>query len=572
MNLPWPAPAENHSHDDRQELCPLLAQLSEPLREVAVETPHLFRYLHAIPIEQLGLPEYRAELSYQPRKVPGLNIIYPVGGGGYVHVCSDPEDAYDHYISIEPSFGIELGFVSEIERRLIAYLESLDRATSDDELAQALSKAVEDSFPVQHRSRREGSNRQGPLERESGEPDAPVAAGADELEAAKYTIIRDKVRGGVLEPLLQDPHVETISCSGVGRLFLEHRIFGSLKTSFAFESSEELDDFVLRVSQKVGKPITDRIPIVDAVLPDGARINIVFGRQISRRGTNFTISKSPSTPMSILNLVEFGTLDYTIAAYLSLVVSEGMNIFICGEGGSGKTALLNASSSFLSPDAKIVSIEDTPELRVPHRNWIREVVREGSAGQANSDVTVFSLLKAALRQRPNAIILGEIRGAEGNIAFQAMQTGHQVMSTIHASSVEKLIQRLTGIPINVPKPYIDNLNVALVISIVRLPNGELARRVVSVSEIVNYDSQSNSFSFVEVIRWNGEKDNFEFIPASFLMETTISFRRGLPRGNKKAIYDELTRRKVLFEKLHSRTSGFFELYEILSKAQKEGLL
>ena len=158
--------------------------------------------------------------------------------------------------------------------------------------------------------------------------------------------------------------------------------------------------------------------------------------------------------MSILDLVEGGTLTYEMASYISLMLGEGMNTFVSGETASGKTTILNAISTFIPPNSKIVSIEDTPELQVPHQNWTREVVRGG--GESSSSVTMFDLLVAALRQRPNEIIIGEIRGAEGAIAFQAMQTGHACMATFHAASVEKLIQRLTGEPINVPKTYVDN--------------------------------------------------------------------------------------------------------------------
>ncbi|OGO50320.1 MAG: hypothetical protein A2148_06535 [Chloroflexi bacterium RBG_16_68_14] len=567
VKLPWAPPAEQHDHNREGGQCPLLTQMPQAFREAVEQAPHLFRYLHAIPIDEPGLPEYHSELSYQLAQLQRVNVVYPIGDVGFVHVCSDPEDSYDHYITVEPNFGADLELPVEVEHRLIAFIERLAAAKSDEELTQVLDKVIEDACALK-RPQQQDKHRNGSGQRKF----APITVTKEELQAIKYVIIRDKVRLGPLEPLLRDPHIETITCSGVGRLFIEHRVFGHLKTNFAFESSEQLDDFVLRLSEKAGKSLTDRQPIADAILPDGARINIVFGSQVSRRGTNFTISKAPATPMSILDLVALGTLDYTAVAYLSLLVREGMNIFICGEGGSGKTALLNAVTVFVPPDAKIVSIEDTPELRVPHGNWTREVVREGSAGQAGSDVTVFALLKAALRQRPNAIIMGEIRGEEGNIAFQAMQTGHQVMSTMHASSVEKLIQRLTGNPINVPKAYVDNLNVAVIMGTVRLPGGKLGRRVLSVNEIAEYDKRSDSFSFVEVLRWNGASDGFEFIPQSYLMEQKIAFRRGLPSENKRAIYTELTNRTMLFEKLHARVSNFFELCKVLSKAHTEGLL
>jgi flagellar protein FlaI len=262
-------------------------------------------------------------------------------------------------------------------------------------------------------------------------------------------------------------------------------------------------------------------------------------------------------------------MDYQMAAYLWLMVSEGMNVWASGETASGKTTLLNALTGFINPSSKIVTIEDTPELQVPHPNWIREV-GVVSATAEDSSVTMFSLLKAALRQRPDNILVGEIRGEEGAVAFQAMQTGHSVMSTFHASTVEKLIQRLTGAPINVPKAYVDNLNVVVLISAVRLPSGKKGRRIMSINEIIDYDSESDAFSF-----WNSARDVFEFTGSdnSYLMEQAIAPKRGIDSVNKRAIYDELERRAALLKNLHGRdTKNFYDLYQVLSKAQREGLL
>ncbi len=311
-------------------------------------------------------------------------------------------------------------------------------------------------------------------------------------------MVRDKEGLGAVEPLIQDTYIEDVSCSGMGTLFVEHKIFGSLKAGITFDTMEEVDRFVIKLSEKIGRPVTVRNPIVDAVLPDGSRVNIVFGGDVSKKGSNFTIRKFSSTPFSLLDLIEAGTLSYEMAGYLSLMIGTGMNAFVSGETASGKTTLLNAITTLIPPNHKIVSIEDTAELQVPHPNWTREVVRGSADG--GSSVTMFDLLKAAMRQRPNEIIIGEIRGEEGAIAFQAMQTGHACMATFHASSVEKLIQRLTGSPINVPKTYVDNLNLAIIMSAVRLPSGEMARRVLSINEIIAYDSEANSFNFIEVFR------------------------------------------------------------------------
>jgi flagellar protein FlaI len=316
-------------------------------------------------------------------------------------------------------------------------------------------------------------------------------------------------------------------------------------------------------------------PIADATLPDGSRINIVYGKDVSKRGSNFSIRKFNETPLSVFEILEFGTVNYQMLAYLSLAIGNGMNVFVSGETASGKTTLLNAVTTFIPPLSKVLTLEDTPELQVPHKNWVREVVQTTRTEDTNSGVTMFDLLRAALRQRPDEILVGEIRGKEGNVAFQAMQTGHSVMATFHAASVEKLIQRLTGDPILVPKNYVDNLNVVILTSQVKLPNGRTGRRITSIAEIVNYDSALDAFSFVEAFRWNQEKDFFEFTGymTSYVLEYKIAAKLGLASNKKQDIYIELERRALILERLHreKKVTGFYEVLEVLSKAQREGL-
>jgi flagellar protein FlaI len=274
-----------------------------------------------------------------------------------------------------------------------------------------------------------------------------------------------------------------------------------------------------------------------------------------------------------MDLIEANTLSYEMAAYLSLTVGHGMNLFVSGETASGKTTTLNALTAFIPPNAKIVSIEDTPELQVPHPNWTREVIRGTSKSNSESSVTMYDLLKAALRQRPNEILIGEIRGQEGAVAFQAMQSGAAAMATFHASSVEKLIQRLTGNPIDIPKTYIDNLNIVVIQSAVRLPNGKIGRRVLSVNEIVGYNPASDSFSFIEVFSWDPVLDRFEFrgYMSSYLLEEKIALKRGIPPVQKRTIYHELEKRASLLERLHQRdVRDFYELYRVLAQAYRQG--
>ncbi|MCS6788855.1 MAG: type II/IV secretion system ATPase subunit, partial [Aigarchaeota archaeon] len=244
---------------------------------------------------------------------------------------------------------------------------------------------------------------------------------ADPMLAAgiRHYVLMEKTAHGVIEPFIRDPYIEDISCDGVGPVFIVHKVFEGCVTNIEFRDEKELDQFVQRLSIKCGRPASFRNPIIDAQLPDGSRVNIVYGSDVSRRGSNFTIRKFSDTPISITQLIKWNVLSAEAAAYLWMLLESNMNVWFCGETASGKTTLLRAAAVFIRPTAKIVSIEDVPEIVVPHENWVSEVTKKGEAG--TSGVELFDLLKAALRQRPNYIIVGEIRGQEASVAFQAMQ-------------------------------------------------------------------------------------------------------------------------------------------------------
>ena len=563
--LPYKETSE-HRHKGNAFECSVFRMLPAELQDLSRKKPHLWDYLHRLPVEKIGVPQYHETLQRSLGDLPTPNLIYPVGNGIYIHVLHDLGDARNFYIAIEPGMNQDLSPVMDtVVTRLVDYIGDLDDDDGDSQKRTQLLLNSLDKICVV---------RKGAKASDKAPSNGKVAISKPDMEALRYVLVRDKEGMSLLDPLIHDPNIEDISCSGIGPLFVERKIFKSLKATLAFHTFEDLDTFVIRMSEKIGKPVTYKDPIVDATLPDGSRINIVFGGDLSKRGSNFTIRKFATTPLSILQLVSFNTLTYEMAAYFSLALAHGMNMFVAGETASGKTTLLNALTTFIPPTGKIVSIEDTPELQVPHPNWIREVIRGSTKSGNDSAVTMFDLLKAALRQRPNEIIIGEIRCEEGAIAFQAMQTGHAAMATFHAASVEKLIQRLTGNPINIPKTYIDNLNVVAIQSMVRLPNGKEARRVISVNEIVGYDSSSDSFSFIEVFRWNPAEDTFEFsgYMNSYLMEEKIAMQRGIPPTKKRTIYTELTRRTNILKRLHDqKVDNFNELYQILSKAYREGV-
>lgn len=568
--LPF-TPEATHSDGSNPATCPLYRLLPRKLQEESQQRAYLWEYLHSLPVDQVGIPQYEESLSQAMGDMKSPNLIYPVGQGLFIHIYPDPNDSRDYYIAIEPGMTEDLSeVVDQVERRLVDYVHYLEQGGSSEDRTQLLLQSLDRVCEVSERGGQPGRRSWLSFGRRGS---SKVELTPHQFGALRYLIVRDKEGVEQLEPLIEDPYIEDISCSGVGPVYIEHRVFKGLKASVGFTSMEELDSFVIRLSEKIGKPVTFRDPIVDATLPDGSRINIVFGNDVSKRGSNFTIRKFSWTPLSVLQLIDSGGLSYEIAAYLSLMIAHGMNVFISGETASGKTTLLNAVTGFIPPTAKIVSIEDTPELQVPHPNWIRETVRGVTKTANDASVTMFDLLKAALRQRPNEILIGEIRGEEGAIAFQAMQTGHAAMATFHAASVEKLIQRLTGDPINVPKTYIDNLNVAVILSMVRLPDGKEGRRILSINEIIGYDSSSGSFSFIEVFRWNPVNDTFEFTGSmnSYLLEEKIALSRGIPPHQKRKIYQEMDRRAKILKRLHQQgATDFYGLHKVLSKAYREG--
>ncbi|WP_290597250.1 MULTISPECIES: type II/IV secretion system ATPase subunit [unclassified Archaeoglobus] len=597
-NFPFkPRPLEEEHDHTNMATCGIYKLLPDRMKKEVQKNLHLLEYLHILPLDKIGIPKYVPKLD---RKKHGdmdrPNLIYPADEQIYIHVYPDKNDMRNFYIPIEPTLltGVD-ELLKEVETRLVDYITDVDFDPEDNEekiriLKEALREVCEiadkeeENFIENTRAEirlipklklnffgRNGKN---------GFRDK-LKVTPQQYKALEYALIRDKVGLGILEPYIRDKYIEDISCSGLGPIFIEHKIFKGLKSVIEFRDEETLNKFIIRLAERIGKPVTYKDPIVDATLPDGSRINIVFGNDISKNGSNFTIRKFNETPFSVLQLIEFGSLDYMIAGYLWLLISEGMSGFICGETASGKTTLLNAITAFIRPEAKIVSIEDTPELQVPHKNWTREVTRGSTRaggireGGGTSDVTMFDLLKAALRQRPNYILVGEIRGVEGNIAFQAMQTGHPVMSTFHAATVEKLIQRLTTEPISVPKTFIDNLNFVVIQSAVRRPDGKLVRRVLSVSEIVGYNPQKGGVSFIEVFQWDPVTDTHVFTGygSSYILEQKIATRLGIPPNKKKLIYEEVEKRAKILKKLDEEgVRDFYEFFKAISKIYKSGLL
>jgi flagellar protein FlaI len=293
---------------------------------------------------------------------------------------------------------------------------------------------------------------------------------------------------------MNDPNIEDISCDGVGvPIYVYHRDqrFGSVRTNAKFDTEEELGSFVMRLSQKCGRSISIADPLLDGALPDGSRVQATSGSGISMKGSHFTIRKFTADPMTCVDLLNYGTVNSEILAYLWLAIEHGKSILIAGPTASGKTTMLNAPSLFIRPELKVITIEDTPELRLPHENWVSQVSRtgfgpEGVSGKKLGEIDLFDLLKASLRQRPDTIIVGEVRGREAYVLFQQMATGHPGMSTIHAESMMAVVNRLRTPPINLPPSLLQHLDLLLVLTRQRI-KGKYIRRSKELVEVTGYD-------------------------------------------------------------------------------------
>jgi flagellar protein FlaI len=304
-----------------------------------------------------------------------------------------------------------------------------------------------------------------------------------------YYIVRDFVGYGKIDPLMKDHLIEDVSADGVNiPIYVWHRVYESLPTNIIFKDEAELDSFIVRMAYLSGKNISIASPILDASLPNGSRIQLTYGNEVTRRGSTFTIRRFRVDPLTISDLITFKTVSSEMAAYLWYIIENRASVLVAGGVASGKTTMLNCLSMFIKPEMKVVSVEDTQELNLPHENWIPSVVRLGfgHGDKRSGTITLFDLLKAAVRQRPDYIIVGEVRGEEAYTLFQAMATGHLGMCTLHAESVEAVINRLESEPMNIPKPLIAMTNVIMIMARTEM-DGRPARRASTTAEVVELD-------------------------------------------------------------------------------------
>ncbi|TGC09416.1 type II/IV secretion system ATPase subunit [Methanolobus halotolerans] len=338
-----------------------------------------------------------------------------------------------------------------------------------------------------------------------------------------YYLRRNFLGSDRIHSLMLDPNIEDISCDGVDiPLFLYHNEYRNIKTNISF-GEEELNSLVIKLCQKSGKHISISEPMVDATLPDGSRLQATLGKEITTRGSSFTIRKFRGDPITAIDLINYNTCSVEMVAYFWLAIENGNCAIFAGGTASGKTSMLNAVSLFIPPLSKVVSIEDTRELTLHHDNWIAGVTRKSLSAGSTGEVTMYDLLRSALRQRPEYILVGEIRGEEALTLFQAISTGHATYSTMHAGDVQTVVNRLDSPPLNVPHVMLQSLDI-LSIQTQTFVKDKRVRRTHSIVEFTGIDAKTGHIRINELYRWDALTDTFKRSGDSYAINKIIQAR------------------------------------------------
>ena len=382
-----------------------------------------------------------------------------------------------------------------------------------------------------------------------------------------YYIYRDFIGLNKIEPVINDQLIEDIECNGVKTpVYIVHRKFGSIRTNIVYDNFDELVSFVEKLAQKCGKYISYANPIMDGRLPDsGARVNATYTEDISSKGPTFSIRLFTKEAWSPVRLMQVGSVSAEILAYLWILIEHGANILIVGGTGSGKTTLLNCIASFIKPEARVITIEDTREIRLVPENWLPSVARMGTGvgGENTGEITMFDLLKASFRQRPDYVIVGEIRGAEAFVLFQGMASGHSGISTMHADDVKTVIRRLETTPINLSPSLVETLDVICLASFAKV-KGHDTRKVRAVQEIISI--KENGDAEVNVpFQWDASRNVFMFKRESIVFKKIVA-KKGISLEELKKEFE--LRRKLLNSLYKKNLFEFEEVQKVINEYYK----
>ncbi len=397
----------------------------------------------------------------------------------------------------------------------------------------------------------------------------------DDLSKQKlmYYIVRNFINYQKIDPLIMDEEIEDISCDGVKvPIYIFHKKYGSIKTSLMFKDDNELNSFIVYLGQRCSKQISVSEPILDGTTIEGHRVQATYSREVTTRGGTFTIRRYKEKPFTPTDLLKFGTASPDLLAYLWLGVEIGESMIIVGGPAAGKTSTLNVITMFIPPAAKIVSIEDTREINLPHQNWIPGTTRSGTgerslAGKSAGEIDMYDLVRASLRQRPNYIIVGEVRGKETYTMFQAMATGHTTYSTMHAESVKAMIHRLENPPISCPRILMTALNNVIILTHTKFKDN-VVRRIKEVVEIVGFEPETEELITNVVFEWNQKDDTYIYKGHSYLFDKIMAL--------KNWTYDEMeqefARRTKVLEYIYKKNiADYRDIWAVITNYYKDPL-
>jgi flagellar protein FlaI len=462
------------------------------------------------------------DISFKPS--PGIEEveIYPVNPPyAYIQIIYDHSTHEYTYQVLEPLLtDPEKELLKELKERLYETLDINTKDISKEEAGIKLRAAATDIIL------------------DFGIKLTPV-----QREVILYNMHKDFLGDGLIDAIMHDKYIEDISCDGVHTsLFVYHNNYESMKTTLSYTNAEELDSFVTKLAQRSGKYISISQPILDSTMQDGSRIQMTLGQEVTAHGSTFTIRKFKDEPITPTDLIEWRTFAPLSIAYIWLCVENGKSAIFAGGTASGKTTSLNAVSLFIPPLSKIVSLEDTRELKLPHPNWIPSVTRDSFDTSGRGEINMYELLRAAMRQRPEYILVGEVRGKECQTLFQAMSTGHTTYSTIHADSVASVVHRIENPPMDVPRNMLSALDFVC-IQVQGRVGGKRIRRSKQIVEILDIDPRTNELITNEVFKWRSATDEITYSGKSYLLEEIMEAKG----WSENRMREELKRRQEVLE-------------------------
>lgn len=321
-------------------------------------------------------------------------------------------------------------------------------------------------------------------------------------EKILYFTERDVVGFGQLDGFMRDANIEDISVDGVKKpVSIYHAKYERIPTNVSFDDPETVNELIGRFAHISGRHVSTAYPIVQGTLPGGHRMMGTYMQEISPHGSTLNIRRFRADPITIIDMLNFGVLDHRLAAYIWLMMENRETAMVVGSTGAGKTTLLNALLTLARTNSKIITIEEVQEINLAHPNWTPFVVREsfGATEEGPANIGLFDLVKAAMRMRPDIIVVGEVRGEEAYVLFQAISTGHGGLCTLHADDAASAIQRLVSKPMDVPPAFITFLDLVFTVRRVSVPNADgtavAGRRIISVDEVSGVDQYTRMFTW-----------------------------------------------------------------------------